>query len=82
MARQNDLGEALERIEETILPDVAAMLESLMEAAQGSRPGLDAEAFAARIRLLAHQMESLTRGLEHIPASQEPAAAQRFASVA
>ncbi len=62
--QQNALGEAFDRIEETILPSLSAMLDSLLDAASLARPGFDAEAHAAELRAIALQLETLTREVE------------------
>ncbi|HEX8571903.1 MAG TPA: hypothetical protein VF759_04050 [Allosphingosinicella sp.] len=58
------LHEAFERIEETILPSLSMMLDTLLEAAALARPGHDGEAFAAELRTLGFQLEELTRQVE------------------
>ena len=54
---------AFERIEERILPGVSVLLDSLLEAAAGARPGFDAERHAAELRAMASEVEMLTRQL-------------------
>jgi hypothetical protein len=63
---QHALDEAFERIEETILPSLSIMLDSLIDAASLARPGVDAEAYAAELREMALQLEALTRQVEAI----------------
>jgi hypothetical protein len=58
------LDEAFERIEETILPSLSMVIDSLIEAAALARPGHDAEVYAAELRTLGCELESLTRALE------------------
>jgi hypothetical protein len=58
------LDEAFERIEETILPSLSLMLDTLLDAAALARPGHDGEAFAAELRTLGLQLEELTRQIE------------------
>jgi hypothetical protein len=68
------LDEAFERIEETILPSLSMMLDALLEAAALARPGHDGEIFAAELRTLGLQLESLTRQIESVsPARIAPA---------
>lgn len=62
-ARQR-LDEAFERIEETILPSLTMMLDTLLDAAALARPGADGDAFAAELRTLGCQLEALTREVE------------------
>ena len=62
--QQARLDEAFERIEETILPSLSLLLDTLLEAAALARPGRDGEAFAAELRTLGLQLEDLTRQVE------------------
>jgi hypothetical protein len=55
---------AFERIEETILPSLAMMLDTLLEAATLARPGEDCEVHAAELRTIGYQLEDLTRQIE------------------
>ena len=71
---QRQLDEAFERIEETILPSLSLMLDTLLDAAALARPGHDAEVFAAELRTLGFQLEELTRQVEAAsPARIDPA---------
>ena len=71
-ARQ-ELEQAFERIEESILPSLSMVLDGLLEAAALARPGTDAEAHAAELRTLAVQLESLAREVEAVsPARIDP----------
>lgn len=58
------LDAAFGRIEETILPSLAMVLDSMLEAAALARPGIDAEVYAAELRTVALQLEELTRQVE------------------
>ena len=51
------IGEAFQVIEGSVLPSLTLLLES----AAAARPGVDAEAKAQELRLLASQLEELTR---------------------
>jgi hypothetical protein len=67
------LDEAFERIEETILPSISMMLDTLLDAAALGRPGIDAEIYAAELRTIGLQLEALTRQVEEIsPAYIDP----------
>ena len=80
---QRQLDEAFERIEETILPSLSMMLDTLLEAATLARPGHDGEAFAAELRTLGLQLEDLTRQIEAAsPAARVDPADYRSASAA
>jgi hypothetical protein len=80
---RRQLDEAFERIEETILPSLSMMLDSLLEAATLARPGHDGEVFAAELRTLGHQLEALTRQVEAVsPAARIDPAGYRAASAA
>jgi hypothetical protein len=77
---QRELSEAFERIEETILPSLSMMLDTLLDAATMSRPGFDAEAYAAELRTLALQLEALTRQVEALSPAQPSIGGYRFSS--
>ncbi len=80
---QRQLDEAFERIEESILPSLSMMLDTLLEAAALARPGHDGEVFAAELRTLALQLEALTREVEAVsPAGKIDPADYRSASAA
>ncbi len=51
------VGEAFQVIEGSVLPSLTLLLES----AAAAQPGMDAEAKARELRLLAGQLEELTR---------------------
>jgi hypothetical protein len=51
-----ELDAAFERIEQTVLPTIAAMLDAVIDSAAGARPGLDAEAYAVALRKLAEEV--------------------------
>ena len=61
--QQTRLEEAFERIEETILPCIAMMLETLLDASAGLGE-TDPKALAAELQTLAAQLEDLTRAVE------------------
>lgn len=67
---QDMLSEAFDRIEGSILPGIAAMLEALLEAAASRPEGMDAEAYAAELRTVALQLEALTREVEAMSPAQ------------
>lgn len=56
--------EAIERIEESILPSLGTILDAALEAAALGRPGIDAEAHAAELRAIAAELEAMTRQVE------------------
>ena len=71
--QRDGLEEAFERIEETILPSISMMLDTLLDAATLARPGVDAEVYAAELRTIALQLEALTKQVEAIsPAHVDP----------
>ncbi|WP_265570733.1 hypothetical protein [Sphingomicrobium nitratireducens] len=57
------LEEAFERIEETILPCISMMLESLMDASAGLGDA-DPKALAAELQILAAELEELIQAVE------------------
>ena len=70
--QQARLDEAFDRIEETILPCIAMMLETLLDASQGIAH-TDPKALAAELQTLAAQLEELTQAVERSsPAHLEP----------
>ena len=70
--QQARLEEAFDRIEETILPCIAMMLETLLDVSAGVGE-TDPKALAAELRTLAAELEELTRAVERSsPAHIEP----------
>jgi hypothetical protein len=70
--QQARLEEAFDRIEETILPCIAMMLETLLDASTGVAE-TDPKALAAELQTLAAQLEELTQAVERSsPAHLEP----------
>lgn len=61
--QQARLEEAFDRIEETILPCIAMMLETLLDASEEVGTG-DQKALAAELRTLAAELEELTQAVE------------------
>jgi len=69
---QTRLEEAFERIEETILPCISMMLDTLIDASEAV-PGDDRRFLAAELKTLAAELEELTRTVElSSPAQLEP----------
>ena len=70
--QQARLDEAFERIEVTILPCIAMMLETLLDAS-ANLAEIDPKALAAELQTLAAELEALTRAVErNSPANVEP----------
>jgi hypothetical protein len=61
--QQARLEEAFERIEETILPCIAMMLETLLDASTGAAE-TNPKALAAELQTLAAELEELTKAVE------------------
>ena len=61
--QQDRLNDAFERIEETILPCIAMMLETLLDASAGAIQA-DPKALAAELQTLAAELEELTQAVE------------------
>ena len=61
--QQARLEEAFERIEETILPCISMMLETLLDASAGVGES-DPKALAAELQILAAELEELTQAVE------------------
>ena len=71
--QKRSLDEAFERIEETILPSISLMLDTLLDAANLAKSGIDADIYAAELRTIALQLEALTRQVEAVsPAHVDP----------
>jgi hypothetical protein len=73
MARAAHVHDSLDRLEGSILPSLAGLLDGLIEAAALARPGQDAEAYAGEIRGLADQLDSVTRQVEDLCGDRFPA---------
>lgn len=70
--QQARLDEAFDRIEETILPCIAMMLETLLDASEGIAI-TDPKVLAAELQTLAAELEELTQAVERSsPAHLEP----------
>jgi hypothetical protein len=70
--QQARLEEAFDRIEETILPCIAMMLETLLDASEEVGQ-VDPKALAAELQILAAELEELTRAVERSsPVHLEP----------
>ena len=70
--QQARLEDAFDRIEETILPCIAMMLESLLDASEEVGK-IDPKALAAELKILAAELEELTRAVERSsPVHLEP----------
>lgn len=71
--QQQGLDEVFAQIEESILPSISMMLDTLLDASTLAQPGLDAEVYAAELRTIALQLESLAKDVEAMsPAYIEP----------
>ena len=68
--QQARLVEAFERIEETILPCIAMMLETLLDASAGLGE-TDPKALAAELQTLAAELETLAAELEELTQTVE-----------
>ncbi|MCY7270505.1 MAG: hypothetical protein LH485_00415 [Sphingomonas bacterium] len=70
--QQARLNEAFERIEGTILPCIAMMLDTLLDAS-ANLAASDPKALAAELQILAAELETLTQAVERSsPAQLEP----------
>ena len=70
--QQARLEEAFDRIEETILPCIAMMLETLVDAS-ATAGETDPKALAAELQILAAELEVLTQAVERSsPVHVEP----------
>jgi hypothetical protein len=70
--QQVRLDEAFERIEETILPCISMMLDTLLDAS-ANLSDIDPKVLIAELQTLAAELEELTRAVErNSPAHLEP----------
>ena len=70
--QQVRLDEAFERIEETILPCISMMLDTLLDAS-ANLADIDPKVLIAELQTLAAELEELTRAVErNSPAHLEP----------
>lgn len=70
--QQARLDEAFERIEETILPCIAMMLDTLLDAS-ANLAETDPKVLAAELQILAAELEELTQAVERSsPSHLEP----------
>jgi len=70
--QQARLDEAFERIEGTILPCIAMMLDTLLDAS-ANLAAADPKALAAELQILAAELEELTQAVERSsPSHLEP----------
>ena len=58
-----ELETAFDRIEQTVLPSIAAVLDAVIDSAAGARPGIDAEAYAEALRALTREVEAAQAAL-------------------
>jgi hypothetical protein len=80
--QQARLEEAFERIEETILPCIAMMLETLLDASAGIAD-TDPKVLAAELQTLAAELEELTQAVERSsPVHVEPGEYKTSSAVA
>ena len=77
--QQVRLEEAFDRIEETILPCIAMMLETLLDAS-ANLSELDPKVLIAELQTLAAELEELTRAVERSSPAHVDAAEYRVAS--
>ena len=77
--QQVRLEEAFEKIEETILPCIAMMLETLMDAS-ANLTELDPKVLIAELQTLAAELEELTRAVERSSPSHVDAGEYRVAN--
>jgi hypothetical protein len=80
--QRQSLDQAFESIEDTILPGISMMLDTLLDAATLGRPGVDAETYAAELRTLTLQLEELTQQVEAISGAHPAPRDHRAASAA
>jgi hypothetical protein len=67
--QQIRLAEAFDRIEETILPCIAMVLDTLLDAS-ANLADVDPKALAAELQILSAELEELTRAVERSSPAQ------------
>ena len=77
--QQRRLEEAFERIEETILPCISMMLDTLLDASD-NLDSIDPKSLAAELQILAAELEELTRAVERSSPAQLSPGSYRTAS--
>ena len=60
------IDQAFGEIEQSILPSISSLLDTLLDAAGSARAGVDAEIHAAELRAIALQLQDLTAQVEAI----------------
>ncbi len=68
--KQQQIDRAFDRIEETILPCIGMLLDTLLEASELERTTISPQVYAAELRTLALQVEALTREIEAVSPSR------------
>ncbi len=68
--RQQQIDRAFDRIEETILPGIGMLLDTLLDAAERRETAITPAVYAAELRTLALQVEALTREIEAVSPSR------------
>lgn len=64
-----EIEQTLTRVEQAVLPTIASMLDALIDAAQGARPGIDGLRYSTDIRSLAEQANRASREIGDILAA-------------
>ena len=72
------LDRAFDEIEASILPNLALLLDGLLDAAGSARAGVDGRLYAAEIRMLSLGVEELTRQVEALAPAFAPQAPARL----
>lgn len=80
--QQRQLDRAFDRIEETILPCIGMLLDTLLDASEQREASISPQAYAAELRTLALQVEALTREIEAMSPARIDAGNYRRASTA
>lgn len=78
--QQQQLDRAFDRIEETILPCIGMLLDTLLDASELRKTSVPPQVYAAELRTLALQVEALTREIESISPARLDAGTYRRAS--
>jgi hypothetical protein len=78
---ETKLGQALDRVDDSILPSLSMMLDSLLDAASLARPGADADAYAIEIRTLAAELDKVAQQIEAVSPGRRAAAAVTYRAV-
>lgn len=78
--QKQQFDRAFDRIEETILPCIGMLLDTLLEASELRRTSVSPQNYAVALRMLGMQVEALTREIEALSPARSDTGSYRCAS--